>query len=291
MISSVGRSCLVLALLLTSMGSWLGTAHAAEPTDAFVVYTRFPGGSEGPGETVYMDVRAMSMDGLPHTLTLSAIDVPDGLKVSFSSPTIETDGAAALMDVHIDPHAVRGRYEITVVGTDAQGRSDDYPFTVFVRNTIWSCRYWLNRLDDGSFESSPSGWSASPGVITDSRAQLPTDGTHVAWLGRRGSASTLSQDVVVPPTCEHYLLFFQLHVDTTEPATAPAADHLVVVAEHTVLGTYSNTDATSGYVQHRIDLDGFSGKTIRLAFISTQNGSRRTNFVVDDVWLRGIEFN
>jgi len=53
----------------------------------------------------------------------------------------------------------------------------------------------------------------------------------------------------------------------------------------TVLGTlatYSNLNASSGYVQRSFDLAAFKGQTVRLQFHGVENGSLATSFLVDD---------
>ena len=51
------------------------------------------------------------------------------------------------------------------------------------------------------------------------------------------------------------------------------------------LATYSNRDASSGYLRRSFDLGAFRGQTVRLQLHGVENGSRATSFLVDDATL------
>src|SRR5690606_32175309 len=54
------------------------------------------------------------------------------------------------------------------------------------------------------------------------------------------------------------------------------------------LATFSNLDATAGWVQSTpYDLSAFSGQTVRLVFAATNDFSEITSFRIDDVTLAG----
>ena len=53
----------------------------------------------------------------------------------------------------------------------------------------------------------------------------------------------------------------------------------------TTLATYSNLNKASGYVLRTFNVAAFAGQTVTLTFTGTENGSRQTSFVVDDVAL------
>ena len=53
----------------------------------------------------------------------------------------------------------------------------------------------------------------------------------------------------------------------------------------TTLATYSNLNKASGYVQRTFNVAAFAGQTVTLTFTGTENLSRQTSFVVDDMAL------
>ena len=54
----------------------------------------------------------------------------------------------------------------------------------------------------------------------------------------------------------------------------------------TVLGTWSNLNASSGYVLRSVNLSAFAGQTITLRFVGAEDSTLATSFLVDDVSLR-----
>jgi hypothetical protein len=48
------------------------------------------------------------------------------------------------------------------------------------------------------------------------------------------------------------------------------------------LGTFSNLDATTGYVQHSYDLAAYAGQPVTLEFTATEGSKLQTSFVLDD---------
>ena len=59
----------------------------------------------------------------------------------------------------------------------------------------------------------------------------------------------------------------------------------VLNSSGTVLGTpatFSNLDASSGYVQHTYDLSAYAGQTVTLKFTGAEDYEYQTSFVVDD---------
>jgi aminopeptidase S len=112
-------------------------------------------------------------------------------------------------------------------------------------------------------------------------------GSWDAWLDGYGRShtDTLSQSVTIPAGCTTYTLSFWLHVDSAETTGTRANDTLTVRLGSTTLATYSNLNKASGYVQRSFNVAGFAGQTVTLTFTGTENGSRYTSFVVDDVAL------
>ncbi|WP_426113971.1 M4 family metallopeptidase [Massilia sp. PWRC2] len=146
------------------------------------------------------------------------------------------------------------------------------------------------RVTNGSFESSTTGWAGTTGAIGAFAGQSAYDGSRFAWLGGNGTTSTetLTQAVLIPSTATAATLSFALHIDTAETGTT-AYDKLVVTVKNssgTVLGTlatYSNVNQASGYQIRTFSLLPYKGQTVTLSFAMTEDSSLQTSFVVDKV--------
>jgi subtilase family serine protease len=133
-------------------------------------------------------------------------------------------------------------------------------------------------------------WTLTAGVINNSTQEPPHAGNWDAWLVGYGRThtDTASQTVSIPSGKSSATLAYWLHIDTNETGTA-ANDTLKVQVLSTsgtvlaTLGTFSNLNAASGYVQHTADLQAFIGKTVVIKFTGSENNSLQTSFVLDDV--------
>jgi Zn-dependent metalloprotease len=149
----------------------------------------------------------------------------------------------------------------------------------------------VERITNGGFESSTTGWSGTTGVIGAFSGQTAFEGTRFAWLGGNGSTATetLTQPVVIPSTATSAQLSFALHIDTAETTTSSIYDKLVVTVKNssgTVLGTlatYSNLNKATGYQTRTFSLLPYKGQTVTLSFAMTEDSSLQTSFVVDKV--------
>jgi hypothetical protein len=142
-------------------------------------------------------------------------------------------------------------------------------------------------LVNPGFEDGNTGWTTSSGVI--SNQGVPRGGSFAAWLCGYGSkhTDTLSQAVTIPTSASSATLSFYLHVETDE--TLPKSfDTLTVQALDSggnvlsVLGTFSNMDASSGYVQKTFDLSAFKGQTVQISVVGKEDARKATSFFVDD---------
>ena len=140
-------------------------------------------------------------------------------------------------------------------------------------------------LGNTGFESGSTGWSASSGVITNSTSQAAHAGSYKAWLDGYGTThtDTVSQTVTIPAGCSGATLSFWLHVATDETTTTTAYDKLTVTAKGATLATYSNLNASSGYVQKSLTVTGSGSTTI--TFTGVEGTQIATSFVLDDVTL------
>ena len=97
----------------------------------------------------------------------------------------------------------------------------------------------------------------------------------------------MSQTFTVPAGKTTATLSFYLHIDTAETTKTTAYDKLTVAVTSggttTTLGTYSNLNAASGYVQKTFSLNAYIGKSVTLKFTGTEDSSLQTSFVLDDV--------
>ncbi|MFI8197034.1 choice-of-anchor J domain-containing protein [Streptomyces sp. NPDC085942] len=92
----------------------------------------------------------------------------------------------------------------------------------------------------------------------------------------------MSQSNVAVPATGAPKLTFWLKVSTQESGYA-AYDTLKVKADGTTLATYSNADASAGYVQKTVDLSAYKGKTVKLEFAGTEDTYLSTIFLLDQI--------
>jgi hypothetical protein len=139
-------------------------------------------------------------------------------------------------------------------------------------------------LGNTGFESGATTWSASSGVVTNDSAQAAHAGSWKAWLDGYGSAhtDTVSQTVTIPAGCTGATLSFWLRVDTDETGST-AFDKLTVAARGTTLATYSNLNASTGYLQKTLTVSGTGSTTV--TFTGVEGSQIQTSFLLDDVTL------
>jgi hypothetical protein len=143
---------------------------------------------------------------------------------------------------------------------------------------------------NAGFEEGVTGWTATDGVIVEGGEMQARTGHWKAWLGGHGEKKTdkLSQDLALPADADAVSASFYLHVETEEES-ADAYDFLRVRVRDTqgkllkTVVTYSNMNAAKDYQRQAIDLSAYRGRTIRLSFESSEDGTSSTSFVVDDV--------
>ncbi|MYR18247.1 M1 family peptidase, partial [Streptomyces sp. SID6137] len=143
-------------------------------------------------------------------------------------------------------------------------------------------------VTDGGFENGSPAWTPSTAtVITNRTGQSPHGGSSYAWLDGTGKSRTdsLTQSVTVPSGCATATLSFYLHIDTAETTSSTAYDKLTAKIGGTTLGSWSNLDKSTGYVQKSFDVSSFAGQTVNLSFTGTEDSSLQTSFVLDDIAL------
>ncbi|WP_257460262.1 M4 family metallopeptidase [Archangium lipolyticum] len=184
-----------------------------------------------------------------------------------------------------------GPHDLSVVAHDAAGNytlSEGYTFTVAHRIT--------QLLQDPSFENDGLGWEAEPRGNINNPINTARTGTAMVWLNGYGEVhkDNLYQDVTIPASATHTSLSFWMKLETDEPGPE-VRDTLVLQVRDTsgevleTLATWSNLDATLGYVQRSFDLSAYAGQTIRVYLEGNEDEQDATGFLIDDFSLRVID--
>ncbi|MFD7068839.1 M4 family metallopeptidase [Streptomyces sp. NPDC059913] len=141
-----------------------------------------------------------------------------------------------------------------------------------------------NALTNGSFEQGTSGWTQSDDIITNSPLQAGHGGSWYAWMMGYGASAieSVSQSNIAVPSTGTPKLTFWLKVSTQESGST-AYDTLKVKVNGTALATYSNANASAGYVQKTIDLSAYKGQAVKLEFAGTEDAYLSTIFLLDDI--------
>jgi hypothetical protein len=214
------------------------------------------------------------------TLRYSATGLPTGLSINSATGLITGTPTTA------------GSNNVTVTATDSTGPSGATQFTWTIASSGGGggCTA-AQLLGNPGFETGTAApWATTTGVVANKPTEPPHTGTWDAWMDGYGTThtDTLSQAVTLPTGCANYTFAFWLHVDTAETSTTTAFDKLQVQVLNgagtvlSTLGTFSNLDAVTGYVQHSFSLAAFAGQTVTLKFTGTEDSIQQTSFVVDD---------
>ncbi|MFD5831486.1 M4 family metallopeptidase [Lentzea sp. NPDC060358] len=213
----------------------------------------------------------LSASGGTAPYTWSATGLPAGL--SLSGSTISGTPTTA------------GTSTVTVTAQDSTGKSGSASFSWTAGTGGGTCSG--QKIANPGFESGTASWTASSGVIGQHSAdgEPARTGTWSSWLNGYGSSHTdsLSQSVAIPSGCKAALTFY-LHIDTKETG-GTVYDKLTVTAGSTTLGTFSNTNAASGYVLKTFDVSSLAGQTVTFKFTGVEDASLQTSFVIDDTAL------
>jgi len=157
-----------------------------------------------------------------------------------------------------------------------------------------TCGTTAQLLKNPGFESGNVNWSPSaPTIINNGTAFPPHLGNWKAQLNGKGVVNTqsITQQVAIPATACTASLEFFLRIATTETGSLPNDTLKVQILDGTgkvlkTLATFSNTNKTASYVKKSFNVQSFAGKTIKVRFIGTENGSLKTTFLIDDTALR-----
>ena len=235
-----------------------------------------------------------SESGTSGTITLSATASDN---VGVSKVEFYVDGVLKGSDT-TSPYAVtldsttlaNGSHNLVAKAYDPSsnvGTSTTVAFSVSNTTTA------TERMVNGGFESGAVNWTTSSGVITNSTTYAAHAGTWKAWLNGYGTAHTdyAYQPVTIPATVTKATLTVWLRVDSAETTTTSAYDTLKVQIRSTAnailatVGTYSNLNKGTTYVQRTFDVTAYKGQTVRVYFEGVEDASLATSFLVDDVSL------
>ncbi len=225
--------------------------------------------------------------GFSSAVALSVSGLPTGASGSFSPTSIAAPGAGSSTLTITTGTAAAGTYSLTLTGTGG-GKTHTAPLSLTITSGTVS-----QILANPGFESGNTSWTGSSSVITSSTSEAAHTGSWKAWLDGYGTAhtDTLYQQVAIFSSKTSATLTFWLHVDTAETTTTTAYDTMKVQIRNSsgtvlaTLATYSNLDASSGYVQKTFNLAPYIGQTIQIFLTATEDSVDQTSFVVDDFAL------
>ncbi|MGW4697106.1 putative Ig domain-containing protein [Kitasatospora cineracea] len=212
------------------------------------------------------------------TLAYSATGLPAGLTVNATTGLISGTPTTA------------GSYSVTAKATDSTGPSATAAFTWTVNPAGGGTGCTAAQLitNPGFETGSTSGWtetnSGGSSTINSSASEPAHSGSYDAWLDGYGAANTdtLAQTVTLPAGCSSYNLSFWLHIDSAS-STTTVFDTLTVTANGTTVASYNNTNAAAGYQQRTVNLAAYAGQSVTLKFTGTEDYTKQTSFVLDDV--------
>jgi hypothetical protein len=185
-----------------------------------------------------------------------------------------------------------GSHTLSVKAYDAANNIGTSPAVTVTVSNVSNVQQLLGNPGFENGSSSPAPWTASSGVIDNGSGEPAHSGTWKARLDGYGTShtDTLSQSVTLPATLTTASLSFWLHIDTAETTTT-AYDTLKVQITNSsgtvlaTLATYSNLNASSGYVQKSFDVSQYKGQTIKVLLTGVENSTKQTSFVLDDFAL------
>ncbi|MGN6741433.1 CehA/McbA family metallohydrolase [Dyella sp.] len=255
-------------------------------------------GGGGGGDTTPPTVSA-SESGTSGTVTLSA-SASDNVGVTkvefYVDGALKAADTASPYSASLDSTTLAdGSHSLVAKAYDAAGNvgtSSTVSFSVSNGSGGGSGGGSTELIGNGGFESGATVWTQTSGAITSDTSEAAHAGSWKAWLDGYGSVHTdyVRQSVTIPASVASATLSFYLHVDTAESGST-AYDTLKVqvitaAGSYATLATYSNANATSGYVLHTIDLGAYKGQTVQVNFYGVEDGSLQTSFVIDDVSVK-----
>jgi len=182
-----------------------------------------------------------------------------------------------------------GKYNAVETVTNADGKSDSKTASVTVSNAGGT-----QLLRNTGFESGAEApWNMTFDDLQDNPA-LAHSGNWFAEIGNGGAGAHtdhVTQSVAIPSGRTSAVLAFFLHTITAETTTTKTPDDLYVRVYGSTgtllatLATYSNLSASSGYVQHNLNMTPYIGQTVQVDFVGVNNATLETTWDLDNVTL------
>jgi hypothetical protein len=227
------------------------------------------------------------------TVSASASDNVGVTKVEFYAGTtrIGTDTTAPYSLSWTTTNFTNGSYSITSRAYDAAGNVGiSAARSVTVNNP--TCGSSQNLLLNAGFEGGAVNWLTplAPQPIIASVSTEARTGTFRAKMGGQalGQSWEMYQQITIPATACTASLRFWLKITTSEPVGVDPWDTFTVQIHDgagaflQTLGTFSNQNAGTGYVQRTYDLAAYKGQTIRINLSASEDYVNQTSFFVDD---------
>ncbi|HEY2286378.1 MAG TPA: putative Ig domain-containing protein [Streptosporangiaceae bacterium] len=268
----------------TGLGTPDGVAaFSAGTTTGSTVTVTSPGSQTGTvGTAASLQVQA-SDSASGQTLAYSAAGLPAGLSINATTGLISGTPTAAATS------------SVTVTAKDSAGASGSASFSwvISAAGTGSGCTA-AQLLGNPGFETGTAApWSLTAGVLTNKSAGVPAHGgSWLAWMDGYGSAhtDTVSQSVTIPAGCKSATLSFWLQVQSNELSASPGDTFTVQVLNSSgtvlaTLGSFSNQNASTAYVQHSFSLTPFIGQKVTVKFTGKETltgGGANTSFFDDD---------
>ncbi|MFM8333334.1 MAG: S8 family serine peptidase [Candidatus Methylumidiphilus sp.] len=232
------------------------------------------------------------------TLAATATDNVGVAKVEFFAGTtlLGTDTTAPYALSWDSAVLQNGTYSFTAKATDTAGLSaTTAAVTASIANPVVPppCSTPSQLIANADFEAGAVNWTAPAGAITNNTAYASHGGTWKAKLAGAAVKHTddLYQQATIPVNACSASLSFWLKTSTLETTKISRFDTLTVTVRNTagaVLGTlasYSNLNPTVGYEQKTFNLSAYKGQTVRLQFSASEDATRATTFLLDDMEL------
>lgn len=254
-----------------------------------------PADTTPPTATLTAPTAGQTLSGTAVTLSANATDNVAVAKVEFyaGSTLIGTDTTTPYSVAWNSTNIANGSYSFTAKATDTAGNTKTSTAVVAtVSNAVTACSTTSQLVLNPGFESGAASWTATAGVI-GAWGSTSRTGSYSAWLDGYGTThtDTLYQTVSIPSNACTADFSFWVKITTAETTTTTPYDKLTVAVQNSsgttlgTLATYSNLNASTGYVQKTFSLLAYKGQTVRLYFQGIEDSTLATSFFVDDVAL------
>lgn len=246
----------------TGLGTPNGTRALTSPTKANRITVSAPAQQfSAVGSPVLVRVRATDSGRRP--VRFNATDLPAGLRL---------DAATGL--IYGRPNQPQ-THSTTVIATDSTGARGNT-----VISWVVSTRKGSNGVVNGDFEAGTGGWTQTTDVIRED-GQYGNDGLGYAWLGGHGTtqSDSLSQRVTVP-FAGRPSLRFEVRVNSEDKSKD---DVLSVTVDGKTIRTLTGAQTSARYLAQSVDLAPYRGRTVTLAWTSSEDDATPTSFLLDDI--------